>query len=132
MGVNWRSKLPISTNDQLIVCNDTGLNGRGPVFVNNKILISLLNRTHFQQPCTQSLSRRIASNDSNDASICAQGHQVSKDVGRATQMHGLPTDLHNWYGSLRRNTRHISPDELIKHDIAQDNNCALRDSSEKL
>ncbi len=48
--------------------------------------------------------------------------QIARDVGSATRVKTLAGDLHHGNRSFRRNAAHFPPDELVEHQVANDEN----------
>src|SRR5205807_439580 len=57
--------------------------------------------------------------------VRSQRQQVCEHIRRAAQMRGLSLNIDHRYRRLRRNARHIAPNELVQHYIAEHNDITL-------
>src|SRR5438067_235966 len=58
------------------------------------------------------------SNDSNRDGSSVEPANVGRNVRRSSEAVRFLNDLDHRHGSFRRNASHLSPDEFVQHDVA--------------
>ena len=68
----------------------------------------------------QEIRGPVATHDAGQHRGTAEGPHVARDVGGTAQMEALPLHLHDGHRSLGRDARHLPPEELVEHHVAED------------
>jgi len=97
--------------------NDAGLQGRRPaVFDENPHRGDILRR-QFRQ---KTPARVVAAYNAYPVNPASHGVDIVHDVGRAAPEQVIGADIHNRHRGLGGNPRHLTADEVVHHDVPDD------------
>jgi len=81
---------------------------------------------------TKLFSAAVSPNHSNNADMRGKLAQVAGDIGGAAGIKRFAGDLHHRHGRLGRNATHLAPNELVEHQIANDEQALFAGAIEDL
>jgi len=67
----------------------------------------------------------VAADDTEDFGGGAEGGEVARHIGRTAGNVTLADHVHDGHGGFRGNAADVAPDEMVEHDIADDEGAGL-------
>src|SRR5437773_8121142 len=107
----------IHANDLLLLRNDPGLDASGPFRLDQEFrTFDLL----LVQEASQIPSWIIICDSAEELGRHIEGSEIPRHVRSSARHEIFPRKLDDWNWSFRRNSRHVTPNKMIEHDIAHD------------